>query len=196
MTRTTRPPWLSGQRLIWLCLVLAIAGFLIWQCVPVRQTNPSKTAVADDRHPQTGTSTVTLYFGKQVGNVTQSIPVTRRITLPADPALRVSTVVNALLDGPSQAEAEAGCFSELSGKVTVLSVKRHQDGLVLNLSKAFVAGGGSDSMTERLDQLIRTVLSAEPDRPVYLHVDGQPLEVLGGEGIEVPQPLRLLGNAS
>jgi spore germination protein GerM len=44
-------------------------------------------------------------------------------------------------------------------------------------------------MTGRLAQILYTATSIAPNSKLWLEVEGKPLEVLGGEGLEVSQPL-------
>ena len=52
----------------------------------------------------------------------------------------------------------------------------------------FENGGGTDSIYKRLYQLIKTA-KRNTDKPVYLYIEGNKAEVIGGEGIMINQPL-------
>jgi spore germination protein GerM len=71
----------------------------------------------------------------------------------------------------------------------LLSLKMSNKGVYLNLSAAFTQGGGSESMAGRLGQILYTASSVDPNMPVWISVEGKPLETLGGEGLMIDQPI-------
>ncbi|MGL6340142.1 MAG: GerMN domain-containing protein, partial [Waterburya sp.] len=79
----------------------------------------------------------------------------------------------------------------------LLGLTVDKEGIHLNLSKEFVSGGGSASMSSRLAQVIYTATSthsgdqpnATDTQPVWLSVEGEPLTTLGQEGLIINQPM-------
>ncbi len=80
-------------------------------------------------------------------------------------------------------------YSAVPPETEILSVTAKEGEVRINLSAAFGQGGGSAAMMGRLVQVLYTATSLDPEAKVFLSVEGQPLQWLGGEGIEVPQPL-------
>ncbi len=74
----------------------------------------------------------------------------------------------------------------------LLSLQVQPKGIYINLSGEFLRGGGSTSMIDRLTKVVYTATSLNPAAPVYLSVDGQPLNEdvsIGGEGLSVRYPI-------
>ena len=91
-----------------------------------------------------------------------------------------------LLSGP---EEKAGYTSAIPVGTKLLSLENTNEGIKVNLSQEFINGGGSTSMSARLAQVIYTASSLDKNSLVWISVEGQPLDNLGGEGITVSQPM-------
>ena len=97
----------------------------------------------------------------------------------------LSTALTRLFTGPKEAQQ----ITTIPSETRLLSLKISPDGIHLNLSEAFTHGGGSASMIGRLAQVLYTATSLNPNSQVWLAVEGEPLTLLGGEGLEIEQPL-------
>jgi spore germination protein GerM len=84
---------------------------------------------------------------------------------------------------------ESELYSAIPTNTKVLSATTKNKEIRINLSKAFTSGGGSASMQGRIIQVLYTATTLEPDAKVFLSVEGKPLKLIGGEGLEVPQPM-------
>lgn len=71
----------------------------------------------------------------------------------------------------------------------LLDLTVDKEGVRINLSQEFTTGAGSASMIGRLAQTLYTSTSLDPNTKVWLTIDGQLLEVLGEEGLEIEQPI-------
>ena len=79
-------------------------------------------------------------------------------------------------------------YTEIPVNSEVININEQSDKIIVNLNSAFVTGGGTDSLYKRLYQLIKTA-KLNSAIPVYLYIDGQRADVVGGEGIMLTQPL-------
>ena len=71
----------------------------------------------------------------------------------------------------------------------LIDLSTDKDGVHLNLSKEFISGGGSASMSSRLAQIVYTTTSSSNSDRVWINVEGKPLKHLGQEGLIVSQPM-------
>lgn len=101
---------------------------------------------------------------------------------------KLKFAVKALINGPSEKEKKLGVYSEIPAGTRLISLTESPSRVVINLTSAFEKGGGTDSLYKRLFQLIKTV-KINSNLPLYLQLDGKQVEVIGGEGIMINQPL-------
>ena len=97
--------------------------------------------------------------------------------------------INELLKGPSKYEKAHGVYSEIPEDVKLMWVKDEHGKIIVNLTRNFEYGGGTNSIESRIKQLKLTVDSFNLKKPVYLYLDGKQVEYMGGEGIYIEQPL-------
>ena len=100
----------------------------------------------------------------------------------------IKFAITALFDGPTPEETKLGVYSEIPVGTRLLNVVDAQDGVYINLSRQFEQGGGSDSIYKRIFQLIKTSKN-NTNKPVYLLIEGNKVDVIGGDGIMLTQPL-------
>ena len=122
------------------------------------------------------------YFFNKNGELTEI-----KRELNSKPTLE--SVITALLKGPMISETKNGIYSEIPPNVDLISVKKTNSTIIINLSSNFGNGGGSQSVENRVKQLNKTIKRYHPDKSVYLHINGKEVEYLGGEGIYIKQPL-------
>jgi hypothetical protein len=109
----------------------------------------------------------------------------RRLRQPSTE--RVGTAaLNALLADP---ELE-GIGSAIPRETTLLGL-RIEDGIAhVDLSSEFESGGGSLSMRMRVAQVVYTLTQFPTVKGVLFELDGEPVDVIGGEGVVIDHPLK------
>lgn len=97
--------------------------------------------------------------------------------------------IEALLEGLTDAEKEAGFTTCIPAGTTVRGVRIADKVATVDLSSEYASGGGTLSMGLRLAQLVFTITQFPEVESVVLELEGQPVEVFGGEGIVLDGPL-------
>ncbi len=133
---------------------------------------------------QADAQTVQVYWVKGAIGKFEAVPTKVAVKQADKPDLTLQAAFNSLLAGPKDATVS----SEIPKGTKLRSLSVKNDEVYVDLSREFTAGGGSSSMTSRLGQVIYTATSLKPNTKVWISVDGKPLELLGGEGLEVAQP--------
>jgi spore germination protein GerM len=163
--------------------------------VPQVQTPQSQTAQTLAPQPvapkspqpkpvQTASNTVPVYWVKNAGDKFEVVPTQVALKEAGKPDTTLQAAFNNLLAGPKDATVS----SEIPKGTKLRSLSVNNDSIYVDLSAEFTSGGGSSSMTGRLGQVVYTATSLKPDAKVWISVEGKPLELLGGEGLEVSQP--------
>jgi len=131
---------------------------------------------------------INVYFiGKNENNEEVYKAVKRVYNKDVDGS-QIRFAVNSLIKGPKAEEKARGVYTEIPADSEVINITEMPDKVVVNLNSAYVTGGGTDSLYKRLYQLIKTA-KLNSNLPVYLFIDGQRADVVGGEGIMLSQPL-------
>jgi spore germination protein GerM len=141
---------------------------------PASEPTPSAIAEAEAR----------VYWLRSTGKKLELAPVKIAVE-GGNSSSELKSLLERLLKGPANSDVT----SSIPQGTKLNSVKVAKDGVHVDLSKSFTSGGGSTSMQGRLGQVIYTASSLNPSQPVWISVEGEPLTVLGGEGLEVSQPM-------
>ncbi|MBD2163927.1 GerMN domain-containing protein [Calothrix membranacea FACHB-236] len=170
--------------------VVAVSGGVAW--LTLQSNNPPTPSPSSQtlNQPKTTTlqpgqeQTANIYWLKDNGKNLELAPQPVKIAA-SQPNQVVEKAMQNLLAGPTE-----GAESTTIPKGTkLLGVKVNNDEVHVNLSEEFTSGGGSSSMMGRVGQVVYTATTANPNAKVYIEVNGKELDVLGGEGVELQQPL-------
>ncbi len=156
--------------------------------VPAEQNSTAENSEATDRQ-----ITIVTYWLQDTGTSFELMPLAETVDIdptatagdriPAE--IAIETALDRLLSSPAPQDAGQA----IPAGVTVNQIDRQADGIYLDLSSEFTSGGGSASMQGRLAQVVYTVTEGEEEMPIWLSIEGEPLTLLGGEGLLVPYPI-------
>lgn len=148
--------------------------------------NPSVEPNQTQTPPVATQQAATVYWlepsGTSFNLVPKSVPVQADVNEPSE---FLEAAFTRLLAGPTEGTES----TTIPQGTRLLDVKAEGDEVRVNLSEDFQFGGGSTSMIGRVGQIVYTATALNENAKVYLELDGKPLEVLGGEGLELQQPL-------
>ena len=172
-------------------VVVAVGGGVAW--FTSQSSNTPTPSDPSGRIEQPTQPSTRQPANEQTPNVYWLKPTDKNVTLVPQPVRVASIRANqpleaafqSLLAGPTE-----GTDSTTIPKGTkLLGLKAENDEVHVNLSEDFTSGGGSTSMMGRVGQVVYTATTLNPKAKVYIDVNGKPLDVLGGEGVELQQPL-------
>ncbi|MEO1376039.1 MAG: GerMN domain-containing protein [Cyanobacteria bacterium J06635_10] len=146
---------------------------------------PIKTGEVKKPPEQT---TAKIYWLQQTSDGTGFEVVPQNIQVQADvnePSEFLKAAFERLLAGPTEGSGS----STIPPGTKLLGIQAKGDQIRVNLSEDFQVGGGSASMIGRVGQVVYTATTLRTDAKVYLELNGEKVEVLGGEGLELQQPL-------
>ncbi len=121
-----------------------------------------------------------------MGDRFELTPATASVSAAGQPDALLKAALEEMLKGQPNS---TDLTSTIPAGTQLRQVSIQDDGVHVDLSQDFTTGGGSASMTGRLGQLIYTATTLDPKAAVWILVEGKPLEVLGGEGLMVDQPM-------
>lgn len=167
--------------------VVTVGGGVAWLTSNTNPPAPIPTPTSTP--PDKITRNIKIYWLRDAGTnlklvesqPTQPIPINPN----SEPNRALETAFKQLLAGPTEGTES----TTIPQGTQLLGIKVESDAVRINLSEEFTSGGGSTSMTGRLGQVIYTATSLNSKAKVYIEVNGKPLEVLGGEGLVLNQPL-------
>ncbi|TVQ42022.1 MAG: spore germination protein [Gloeocapsa sp. DLM2.Bin57] len=170
--------------------LIAIGGVASWwafKSMEVKVVEPIDKPPHTVVEPSQTTKTVEVYWLDSNANDLELVatPITFEVEESATSEQILTTGLEMLLAGPG-----TGNYTTTIPQTTqLLNLSIKEDGIHLNLSKDFTTGGGSADMIARLGQIIYTSTTLDPHAGVWIEVEGQPLELLGGEGLMIGQPM-------
>jgi hypothetical protein len=100
-----------------------------------------------------------------------------------------TAALESLLEGPDSFEEDYGLHTAIPDGTQLLGLEIDGSIARVDLTSEFESGGGSLSMQTRLAQVVYTITQFPTVKGVVFSLDGEPIDVLGGEGVLLDHPL-------
>ncbi|HEY9866567.1 MAG TPA: GerMN domain-containing protein [Candidatus Obscuribacterales bacterium] len=173
--------------------LIAVGAGLSWWTLSSRSpkeqpvvSSPTPTLPQPTPSPSpTVEKTLNLYWVEDKNGQFAIVSQPIKIQAQNDPTVFLNIALDQLFAGAS----DPNQVSEIPKGTKLLNLTTNNDDIYVDLSPDFTQGGGSASMIGRLGQIVYTSTTLNPNGKVWLSVGGKPLTVLGGEGLEIPQPI-------
>ena len=172
-------------------VVVAVSGGVAWfstqtpnNSTPANSSQSIKQPIKQSTTQQGNEQTASIYWLRSKENRLDLVPQPFKVAA-TQPNQVLEAAFKTLLAGPS----EGTDSTTIPQGTQLLGLKVENNDVHINLSENFTTGGGSSSMMGRVGQVVYTATSLNPQAKVYIEVNGKLLEVLGGEGVELQQPL-------
>ncbi len=158
------------------------AGVALWLQQRPPDTPPTPSEQVGTPSPRVEATTVTLYWLNAQGDRLVGVP--RTFKEKSTNQLLSIALQSVIKDPPPD-----NLYSAIPKDTEILSLQTEGQDIRIDLSSAFAKGGGTTAIQGRLIQLLYTLTSLDPSARVFLSIEGKPITYLGGEGIEVKQPM-------
>ncbi|MBR1753523.1 GerMN domain-containing protein [bacterium] len=149
---------------------------------PQKQTEPDQPAQPVEKE------TVSIYFIGQNSKKEDVYKIVKRDYDEERDGKKLDFAIHELLKGPSAKESALGIYTEIPKETKLRAISNLNGKKYIDLSVDFEQGGGTDGLYKRLYQLIKTI-NKNTTEDVYLKIEGREVDVIGGEGIMLSQPL-------
>lgn len=150
--------------------------------------NEENEATEDEKVSKKADTYINVFFIGKNENGDELYRAVKRKYDKDENGQQLSFAISKLVEGPNQLEREKGIYSEIPSGTKVISVVETDKKAIINLTSAFDNGGGTDGLYKRLYQLVKTA-NKNTKLPVYLYIDNKQVDVIGGEGLMINQPL-------
>lgn len=175
-------------------VLIAIGAGLTWWTLTSRSpkepviSSPNTTSPSPLISPSPSPvieQSISIYWVQDQNSKSVIVPQPLPIKTQNEPTALLTSAFEQLFTG----SPDSNQFSEIPKGTTLLKLTTNNNDVYVDLSPEFTQGGGSASMIGRLGQVVYTATTLNPNNKVWLSVGGKPLTVLGGEGLEIPQPI-------